>query len=146
MTEDLRAHLALCEEMLELVTGEGEALRGGDVFAGDVFSKRREALLPRLTESLEALRRVREAWQGLDPAARARQGDAEALMRRNQDLIMRIIVLDRENEQALLRRGLVPPAQLPASQRQRPHLVAARYFQNIPTDPRDPSACPSSAS
>jgi hypothetical protein len=53
-------------------------------------------------------------------------------MQRNQELIMRIIVLDRENEQALLRQGLLPPGHLPASQRQRPHAVAQRYLQNLP--------------
>ncbi|MCZ7637229.1 MAG: response regulator [Verrucomicrobia bacterium] len=34
-------------------------------------------------------------------------------MQRNQELIMRIMVLDRENEQTLLRRGLLSPASSP---------------------------------
>ena len=46
------------------------------------------------------------------------------LLRQNQDLTMKIIVLDRENEQNLLRRGLVPPRELPSVNRQRPHFVA----------------------
>jgi len=40
---------------------------------------------------------------------------------------MKIVLLDRENEQALLRRGLVPPTQLPSVNRQRPHFVAELY-------------------
>ena len=40
---------------------------------------------------------------------------------------MKIVLLDRENEQALLRRGLVPTTQLPSVNRQRPHFVAELY-------------------
>ena len=39
----------------------------------------------------------------------------------------KIILLDRENEQGLLRRGLVPPRELPSVNRQRPHFVADLY-------------------
>lgn len=127
----LQAHLALCEEVLALVTRESEALRAPDPFASQTFTQQRNALLPRLSQSLDSLRRTRETWQQLDPAARARQSEAESLMRRNQDLIMKIIVLDRENEQALLRRGLLQPGQLPTANRQRPHVVAAQYLKNL---------------
>lgn len=130
-TAALQAHLDLCGEMLDLLTRESEALRVSDPFSGQTFAEQRNALLPRLTQSLDSLRRTREAWQQLDPATRARQPEAELLMRRNQDLIMKLIVLDRENEQALLRRGLLPPGQLPSAQRQRPQLVAAQYLKHL---------------
>ena len=130
MTTELQAHLSLCEEVLEVVTRESEALRGKESFAGQDFSSRRNALLPRLTQSLDSLRRIREARLKMDPATRAAQGETEALIRRNQDLIMKIIVLDRENEQLLLRRGLIPLGQLPASARQRPHAVAEQYLRH----------------
>lgn len=129
---ELGAHRGVCEEVLALVTREGEALRQPGPFPGEGFARERAELLPRLTRSLEALRRGREAWQRLDPAARSRQSDVDALLRANQNLIMKIIVLDRENEQALLRRGLLPPGHLPSSQSQRPHLVAAQYLKNLP--------------
>jgi len=143
LTADLQNHLVLCEEVLDLISREGEALRDPAAFPARDFADRRSALLPRLSESLDSLRRVRETWQQLDPATRARHAEADVLMRRNQDLIMRIIVLDRENEQALLRRGLVPPEHLPSSHRQRPHAVAQRYLKNLPSEP---PACPSSES
>ena len=130
-TAALQSHLELCAEAFDLLTRESDALRGTEAFAGQTFAQQRNALLPRLTQSLDSLRRTREAWQQLDPAARARQPEAESLMRRNQDLIMKIIVLDRENEQALLRRGLLAPGQLPSAQRQRPQLVAAQYLKNL---------------
>jgi hypothetical protein len=40
---------------------------------------------------------------------------------------MRILMLDRENEQALLRRGLLGPRHLPSHNAQRPHFVAGLY-------------------
>jgi hypothetical protein len=129
---DLEGHLALCREVLELVEREGEALRQPGEFEGRDFAVRRASLLPRLEKSLGALRHAREAWLRLDPRVRSRQTDLDSLLRDNQNLIMKIIVLDRENEQALLRRGLLPPGHLPTSQSQRPHMVAARYAKNLP--------------
>ena len=49
------------------------------------------------------------------------------LLREIQDVIMKVIFLDRENEQALLRKGLVPAKHLPSANRQRPHFVADLY-------------------
>ena len=40
---------------------------------------------------------------------------------------MKIILLDRENEQGLLRRGLVPARELPSVNQQRPNFVADLY-------------------
>ncbi len=77
-----------------------------------------------------ALRVHRAAWQQLRPEVRAQHQELTALLRSNQALVMKIIVLDRENEQALLRRGLVPPRHLPPAQRQRPHFVADLYRRN----------------
>jgi len=52
---------------------------------------------------------------------------------------MRIIVLDRENEQALLRKSLVPPRHLPPANRQRPHFVADLYRRQSVASP-EPAA------
>jgi hypothetical protein len=84
-------------------------------------------LLPRLNQSLNQIRQHRATWQSLSPTDRAQYPEVPGLLRQNQDLIMKIIVLDRENEQALLRKGLVPPRQLPSVNRQRPHFVADMY-------------------
>jgi hypothetical protein len=40
---------------------------------------------------------------------------------------MKIVSLDRENEQLMLRNKLVPPSHLPPAQRQNPNLVARMY-------------------
>ncbi len=128
----LRTHLDLCQEILDLVLRENQALRApGDQPAGD-FHQRRKNLLPRLQQSLTALRVQRVAWQQFQADSRAPHREITALLRSNQDLVMKIIVLDRENEQALLRRGLVPPRHLPPAQRQQPHFVANLYRRHSP--------------
>jgi hypothetical protein len=124
---DLRAHLTLCQELLSIVERENQALRNAVAFNPAEFHQLRNSLLPRLDQSYKRLKEVRLAWQQLDPAERRRNTDVIALFRQNQDLIMKIVLLDRENEQALLRRGLVPTTQLPSVNRQRPHFVAELY-------------------
>jgi hypothetical protein len=42
-------------------------------------------------------------------------------------LLMKVLLLDRDNQQALLRHGLVPARQLPSSAVQQPHCVADAY-------------------
>jgi hypothetical protein len=66
----------------------------------------------------------------LGPVERARHKDVALLLKQNQEVTMRILNLDRENEQSLLRRGLVPSKHLPPANRQRPHFVADLYRRN----------------
>lgn len=127
MVADLRGHLALCEEIFALVQKESQALAHSDGGLSFESYQAKKNLLPRLNQSLNQIRQHRATWQKLAPDERAQYPDVPGLLRQNQDLIMKIIVLDRENEQALLRKGLVPPKQLPPAQRQRPHFVADLY-------------------
>jgi len=123
----LNEHLTVCQELLDTVQREGQALRRSDKPSLFEFHQVRKNLLPRLNQSLDGLRKHRVTWQRLSLDERARQPETGLLLRRAQDLTMKLIVLDRENEQALLRRGLVPPRQLPSVNRQRPHFVADLY-------------------
>lgn len=127
LVEVLRENLALYGELWALVQSERDRLLGdGRGTLGETTAAKKD-LLPRLGESLDRLARSREAWLAMDPVARSRRPDVNALMRQNQDLLMKILVLDRENEQALLRHGLVPARELPSVNRQRPHFVAQMY-------------------
>jgi hypothetical protein len=128
--QDLRNHLLLCQEILDLAQRENQALRDPSQPSPFEIYQNRKALLPRLNASLELLRQHRAAWQRLSVADRAQAPEIPQLIRQNQDLIMRILMLDRENEQCLLRRGLVPPRHLPPATRQRPHFVADLYRRN----------------
>ena len=127
LSDDLKTRLALCQELLHGLEREDKALRRADKPSLFEFHQLRKKLLPLLNQSLEALRRHRAQWQQLSREERARQPEISLLLRQNQDLTMKIIVLDRENEQSLLRRGLVPPRELPSVNRQRPHFVADLY-------------------
>jgi hypothetical protein len=125
--EDLKARLDLCRELLDGLEREGQTLRRPDNSSLFEFHQLRKKLLPALNQSLEGLRRHRSYWQALSREERARYPEIDALLRQNQDLTMKIIIIDRENEQSLLRRGLVPASELPSVNRQRPHFVADLY-------------------
>ena len=127
MMDTLNEHLALCQQLLHVAEREAQALRRPDKPSLFDFYQIKKNLLPRLNQSLDGLRKHRVNWQKLSSDERARQPETGLLLRRSQDLTMKLIVLDRENEQALLRRGLVPPRQLPSVNRQRPHYVADLY-------------------
>lgn len=127
LADSLRGALGLYRDLLAVVERENLLLRSPDtesVFS--TFSSRRE-LAPRLKDSLAQLHQHRLRWTRLTPAERACFPEVSALLRQCQDLIMRILCLDRENEQSLLRRGLLGPRHLPSHQQQRPHFVADLY-------------------
>lgn len=127
MISDLETFLATNQEILSLVERESQALRQNEAGAGFDLYQAKKDLLPQLDDLLNKLRQHRAVWQDLSPAERALHPEVLQLLQRNQDLIMKIVVLDRENEQWLLRKGLVPPQSLPAANRQRPHFVADLY-------------------
>jgi len=123
----LRQQQGLYQEMLTMIDREGQNLR--KLENGNAFEdfQAKKSLLPRLNQSLERLREHRISWKKLMPDQRAKHPGVASLIRQNQDLIMKIIVLDRENEQMLLRRGLVPAQRLPSVHRQHPNFVADLY-------------------
>lgn len=128
MAHDLRDFLELCRELLRVVEKENAALRQtNDASPIGPGTAARRKLLPRVEQSLEQLRRHRTAWSHASAEQRARHPEIAALLRQCQDTVLKIVVLDRENEQALLRRGLLSPRDLPAHQRQRPNFVADFY-------------------
>lgn len=132
MLTDLRQHQLLSREILSLSERESQALRQAQADVLQEISDLRRLLLPRLGESLEKVRQHREHWQTLTPAERAAQPEIAYLVRQTQDLIMRVLLLDRENEQGLLRLGLVPAREMNAVSGQRPHFVAGLYRRQQP--------------
>jgi len=122
---DLRAHLALCEQVMNLAVRENQALCAQSGYQPFEFYQSRKNLLPRLEESLMALRKWRTRWQQAEAAERAGCSEVQALFQSVQALLMKVLLLDRENQQALLRHGLVPARQLPAAQQS--HCVADVY-------------------
>ena len=132
---DLDQHQAICQEMLALVQGEGVALRNQQYAASaQKFDQGRKSLLPALAKSVDKLRQHRLRWQKLPTGQRAQHPEIAARLRQAQDALMKILTLDRENEQLLLRQGLVPPTKLPSANRQRPHFVADLYSRQSRKD------------
>jgi hypothetical protein len=128
LLEDLRNHQALCEDVMNLAMRENQALSSQSGYASFEFYQQRKNLLPRLEQSLMALRKWRDRWQQADPAERAGCLEAKALFQTVQSLLMKVLLLDRENQQALLRHGLLPARHLPSSAvQQQPHCVADVY-------------------
>jgi len=118
--------------MLTLVERESRALHASQPYPAEEFQQARKDLLPRLDQSYKGLKEVRIFWQSLSAAERAHQGETATLLRHCQDAMMKILVLDRENEQAMLRRGLLPTSPLPSANRQRPHFVSELYRRGGP--------------
>jgi hypothetical protein len=124
----LRSFLSFCEEVLALVTREGQALAAPEEYQPFEFYQGRKTLLSRLDEGLNLLRTWRLTWQRLDAVERARYSEVKLLLQTVQDSLVKILVLDRDNQQALLRRGLVPARHVPSFAASTPH-YAARIYQ-----------------
>jgi hypothetical protein len=134
VSDVVRQHEALGQEILDLVEEESRALASGSPGLPDSTSARKRALLPRLEASLRQLRLHREAWLRIPPEERARHPQVASQLRSTQDLLLRVIVRDRENEQLVLRGGHVPPRQLAKVQAvSRPHYVADLYRRHVPS-------------
>lgn len=131
MVLDLRSHQALCEQMLQTVQRENQSLRAGDDTTRYEYFQSRKNLMPLLDQSLSRLKKHRVDWQRLSPEERMQFPQIAALIRSSQELINKVLVMDRENEQLLLRRGMLPANKLPSPQQQRPHFVADLYRRNI---------------
>lgn len=127
VANDLRAFLSLCEEALALAAGESQALVGGLGYQPSDFSPRRKVLLSSLEQALANLKKVRLMWFQLDAVERDRCDEVKSLFQAVQGILMKVLLLDRENQQAMLRHGLVPARHLPSSAAQKPHFVTGLY-------------------
>ena len=141
LARDLREHLGCCETALALATEENRALNTAGDFQPFEFHQKRTRLLAGLDASLLRLRTWRQAWQQAECGRRSAEGGTvgsrppnselrtlQPLFQAIQDLLMRVLMLDRENQQALLRRGLVPPKHLSLAAGTQPsHYVSTLY-------------------
>jgi hypothetical protein len=127
LLRDLRGHLELCQQTLALMTSESRALAGEGTYDAFTYCQQRKGLLPAIEASLNNLRRWRQLWQQVGPNERAAFSEANQMFQVIQNSMMRILLLDRENQQAMLRRGLVPAQHLPAVASQQSHFVSGIY-------------------
>lgn len=130
LANDLKTHRSLCEEVLRQAESEMAAV--DDLLGGQRAERTaaKKKVLAQLTQSLDKIREHRVAWLKVEPTVRQEHPEITELLRENQNLIMKILVIDRENEKGLLRRGLVPNREIPPARRQQPHFVANLYRRN----------------
>ena len=95
----LTRHLSLCNDLYRLAIEENQYLKTRGCIPGADLTARKEDLLKRLDESMEALRRPAAP---LSPEERRVADQAKAR-------ILQFLHLDRENEQRLLRCSLTGP-------------------------------------
>jgi hypothetical protein len=123
----LREHLGLATELLELARREEKGLAGDRAELLRETSAARNVLLPRLKESLDKLRKHRIDWQNLTSAQRKHPPEVAALLRQTQDCIMRVLLLDRQNEKEFLRAGFDPGPGVRGENLPKAHYVADLY-------------------
>ncbi len=133
MTEALREHLGVCNALLELAHKEAQALNHPAPFPALAIHVERKALLCRLECALTVLGQKRALWNCSGKERVPGDPRSTRLLQTALDTIMRVLVLDRENEQQLLRRGLLPARCLPPAEQSRPHYVARLYQRHTQT-------------
>ena len=96
LPESLTTHTALCEEIYDLMIEENRHLRSSGKPPANALLDRKGALLGTLSFSLERIRAA--VAESLPTSAEIRQ-----CVQRAQQTILKALLLDRENEQLLLK-------------------------------------------
>lgn len=127
LTDELQEYLKICDEVHTIVRRENQCLKSAEPENIHQFQQSRKNLLERLSDAQMRIASYRTSWLRVPPSTRAKHPQIGNLIRQTLDLIMKTIVLDRENEQLLLRHRMVPAHHLPSANRQNPHFVAQLY-------------------
>lgn len=98
MTDPIRDHQQLCDDIHQCVLEENRFLRQHQRAPDNAFLTRKRELLERLDVSLAGLRTI--------PAGSIRDPQARDLLEKTRARILQILQLDKENEQLLLRVSL----------------------------------------
>lgn len=130
LVADLQAFARICEDLLSLAAREHQALAGPGVYQHGEFSEKRTSLLPEIELMLRKFRNDRITWQQIPKSERERFAEPKILFQNIQGLLMKVLVLDRENQGTMLKRGLVPVKHLPSVGARQPHYVADLYRRN----------------
>lgn len=123
LLESLQTHTELCEEIYDLMIEENRTLRRSGKAPPDELLNRKSALLGTISFSLERLRGSIGESIPATPEIRAR-------VQKAQQTILKALLLDRENEQLLLKSSVRPRAEFseprpPASRMKQAYTRAA---------------------
>ena len=97
----LKEHIRLCSDMHELFIEEGRIMRSTGLPPDEAFLKHKETFLPILEKGLQLLKRIND-----DPNSFPR--GLESLVEEARSKVMKLMMLDRENERLLLKTSLPP--------------------------------------
>lgn len=97
----LTSHAEICDELYELMLDENRFLKASGRAKEEAFLNRKRAMLASLTRSLEAVREGASQRGSSTPELRV-------AMEKVQQIILKALLLDRENEQLLLKSTLQP--------------------------------------
>jgi hypothetical protein len=115
----LREHVRLCSDLHGLFLEEGKIMRATGSPPDEAFLEKKKHFLPVLGKGLELLQRINE-----NPDSFPR--GVEPLVKEARSLIMKLMMLDRENERLLLKTSL-PPKMKEAYGQAAPGQVAKAY-------------------
>lgn len=101
MSDAIREHQQLCDEIHQCVLEENRFLRQHQRSPDSAFLARKRSLLERLDVSLAGLRSI--------PAGSVRDPQMRDVLENTRARILQILQLDKENEQLLLRVSLNRP-------------------------------------
>jgi hypothetical protein len=132
LMRDLRAFTAVGEEALALAAREHQALAGTADYEPVEFCRLRKDLIIRLEPLIVGIRHWRQLWQQISPLERAGCSNVIDVIQMLQNLLVKILQLDRENQQALLRRGLVPARHVSSCAAPPSNYVANLYRRHNP--------------
>jgi len=115
----LREHVRLCSDLHELFIEEGQMMRTTGAPPSEEFLERKKSFVNILDKGLELLRKINES---AEPIPRG----LEPLVKECRDKIMKLMIVDRENERLLLKSSL-PPKMKEAYAKVAPGQVARAY-------------------
>ena len=101
----LKEHLRLCADLHELFLEEGKIMRSTGVAPDEAFLKKKETFLPVLGKGLELLQKINETPEDFPRGL-------SSLVKECRSQIMKLMMLDRENERLLLKCSLPPKMKL----------------------------------
>ena len=130
ISETLRRHMAVCQQTLAFLERESRSVHRPLASSEEKFSNRPRELSFELQQSTAELKKQRAFWEKLTPAERKDFPEVPALIQQCQTIILRIVTLVRENEQAQLRRGLLSSSSGHPPAAPRPHFVSELYRRN----------------
>ena len=97
----LARHIELCDETYALLLEENSQLQRSGESTAEALLQRKRELLPHLQESLEGLKAMRSKFQG-----GLRSSAMDEKISRAARKLMKIFLIDRENEQLLLKTAI----------------------------------------